>query len=384
MPNEPENIWSAARPFMSETERAALDQWADNLGKPQQEIILTGFYTNLVPFLAEGVVIRSLGLPIAGSEGLWGCGGDTHKLGSIGLTETVADLVKNTLAGHGVARIHCFMQAEAAMLAEILPRYYGVGLDAEVNTLDALILENIESGRVVLTKNLDMTVTVHDNCLSRYFDGRPQETLRAIVDKTGCKRVEMAHNRFQALCCGWAATIPTLYAENAGNPFKTMAYLVFSLHRGLAEAEDTGADALVTGCPACYLFLNLIKTLTCSRLEVYHILEIVEMAAGGTPARKAENRSWEILAQATTLILNWMLFPKNRPHFFPRPPAADRPVPPCPQPDEDAIKTWRITKLYKSRLIQNPFSRFLLARLTTAGARLYHYWLARQKNRARR
>jgi hypothetical protein len=60
-------------------------------------------------------------IPIAGSEGLWGCGGDAHKLGLVDITETIALLLKNKLHSMKVKKVICFMEAEAAMLQEILP-----------------------------------------------------------------------------------------------------------------------------------------------------------------------------------------------------------------------------------------------------------------------
>lgn len=378
-PNEPENIWSAVRPFMARSERTALEQWAENLETRHTAIILTGFYTNLVPFLAEIGVVQSLGLPIAGSEGLWGCGGDTHKLGNIGLTQAAADLAVRALDRMGVQRIYCFMQAEAAMLAEILPRYYGISVNAEVSWLDELILEKIRSGGIHLHNRLNLTVTVHDNCMSRYSNGRPQKTLRAILAETGCKMVEMPHNRFQGLCCGWAATIPTLYAENAGNPLKTVAYLIYSLHRRLTEAESTGADALVTGCPACFLFLTLIKTVSHSRIAVYHVLEVVDMAAGGKRGTIAEDRCWEILAHTTTIIFNWFLLKGNRRPFFPRPIDTTCLRPPHPQSEAMAAVNRKLVRVFKSRLVQNPVSRRVLALLVTVTTRGYQLWFDRQK-----
>ncbi len=380
VPNEPENIWSGVRPLMSQSERRALDQWADNLQKPQQAVILTGFYTNLVPYLAETGVVQSLGLPIAGSEGLWGCGGDTHKLGNIGLTEAVVRLLETTLDTLGAENIYCFMQAEAAMLTEILPRYYGAKKPTGVSSLDELLREKIESQAIALPHQLDLTVTVHDNCMSRYMGGRPQETVRHILIATGCRLVEMEHHCSHALCCGWAATIPTLYAEKSGNPFKTLGYLLYSLHRRLAEAEATGADALVTGCPACYLFLNLIKTVTNSPLAVYHLVEVVEMASGGTlPRKKAEERSWDILAQSTTLILNWLVFPSCRQRFSPRPPSTTRIDPPAPQPRGQAFVTRMLAGIYKSPLVRNPVSRTGLALAVKVWVRGYGAWLNRRK-----
>ncbi len=378
LPDAPENIWSALRPLMSDRERNLLAQWNDNLGKKHEAAVLTGFYTNLAPYLADLGIVRSLDLPIAGSEGLWGCGGDTNKMGLIRQTEAVIDLVGNTFRDMGLSKAYCFMQAEAVMLTEVLPRFYGARLEVEARPLDDLISDRIDSGDIEITHPLNMTVTVHDNCMSRYLGAKPQDVMRHLITKSGCRIVEMEHNRDRALCCGWAATIPTLYA-GTGNPFATVGYLLYSLRRRLTEAENTGSEALVTSCPACYLFLTLIKTLTSSTIEVYHLLELVDIAAGGRPERKTEERCWEILAHTSTIILNWMVSAKNR-RYFP-PPEIDPTVvaPPRPQSATDAARTKQFAALYKSRLTQNPVVRKLLAAAVNATARVYGIWLERQK-----
>ena len=378
LPDAPENIWSALRPLMSPRERELLIEWEQNLVKRHETAILTGFYTNLVPSLADLAIIKALNLPIAGSEGLWGCGGDTNKMGLIRQTEAVADLVGGTFRGMELSKVYCFMQAEAVMLAEVLPRSYGAEFEVEARPLDELILDRVDSGDIKITNPLSITVTVHDNCMSRYMNGKPQEVMRQLVEKTGCRIVEMAHNRDRALCCGWAATIPTLYTGK-GNPLATICYLLYSLRRRLAEAEDTGADALVTSCPACFLFLTMIRTLTGSRIEVYHLLELVETAAGGHPERKTEERCWDILAHTSTIMLNWMTSKKNR-RFFP-PPEIDttRVHPPQEQSSSDAARTKRFAAMYKSRLIQNIIVRKLLATAVNTTARVYGIWLDRQK-----
>ena len=60
LPNEPENVWSALRLLMEEDELSCLREWEENLNIPRREILLTGFYTNIVPFLATGSALEEL------------------------------------------------------------------------------------------------------------------------------------------------------------------------------------------------------------------------------------------------------------------------------------------------------------------------------------
>lgn len=382
-PDEPENIWTGLRPLMDRDERVLLEEWEQRLDTQMEEIILTGFYTNIVPFLARLTILDDLRGIMAGAEGLCGCGGDSNKLGMIEQTEDIITLLKNTFSRMGVRQVYCFMEAEAMMLGEVLPKRYGAAFDVTALPLDYLILERIRKRIISLTAPLDMVVTVHDNCMSRYDGGRPQETIRSILQLTGCTIREMEHTGFNGLCCGWAATIPTLHGRGSGNPMNTLLSLLSSLYRRLEEAQRTGADAIVTSCPACYIFLNLIAALTMSGMKVYHVLEVVELATGNTPPRKIEERCWEVLAVATTLLTRWMGSSQDRRRFHPKPIDTGSPAPLAGQHPEDARRTGHLAAFFKHRLVQNRLTRKIVKWAVLGGIRGYRY-RERQEMKRRR
>ncbi|MBN2159745.1 MAG: (Fe-S)-binding protein [Spirochaetes bacterium] len=368
-PNEYWNIWTLLRPLMTEQEIRDMDNWADALRGRHRTVMLTGFYTNIVPYLLKGEVFSGSGLAIAGSEGLWGCGGDTNKLGLIGITERVVDLLKRQFAILGVKKLVCFMEAEAAMLAEVLPARYGARFGFTVEPLDSWLTNEINAGRIRITTPLGITATVHDNCMSRYFGGKPQDTMRDLMRKCGCSVVEMAHNREKALCCGWAATIPALHS-GAGLP-GIFLYMVYSLDRRLREAAATGADAVVTGCPACYIFLSLIRLLANRSIKVYHTSEIVTMAAGGTPALAAEERCRDLLAAVMMLVRQWALHARFRKRFRPLPPEPGRTERPPLLNEKDAARIRRIRRLLGGRLAKSRATRALVGLAVRGAAAAY-------------
>ena len=360
-PECPENMWSGLETLMASDERACIREWEERLDARTDEIVLTGFYTNLVPFLALSPLLDDLRGTIAGGVGLYGCGGDTHKLGMPELTSQVATLVHTTFQRMGLRRVWCFMQAESAMLSEILPRFYGQEVSAEVHPLDELLLQRLEGGQLRIERPLNLCVTVHDNCMSRYGGGRAQEVLRALVRHCGCEIHEMHHTRMQALCCGWAATIPTLHGRGADNPLATFMYLLESLYRRLQEAEDTGAAVLLADCPACYLFLALIAELTLSRVRVCHTLELLGSACGYESQRRIEARAWDLLAISANLLYRWVRFPSARERFHPRDIDTVCAASPAPARPSDRRRIRAIAGFLHSRAVQNRYSRALIA-----------------------
>ena len=92
--------------------------------------------------------------------------------------------------------------------------------------------------------NKDISVTYHDPChLGRHsgeFDA-PREVIKSFSNL-----IEMENIRENSLCCGSGGGVKSAFPE--------IANLIAS-RRG-EEAEDTGAEILITSCPFCKLNLN--------------------------------------------------------------------------------------------------------------------------------
>lgn len=376
-PNEPENMWTTTRVLMGEDELSLLRSWEENLKRPRKEVLLTGFYNNLIPYIAQTSLLDELKPAIAGSDCMFGMGEDAYRIGFLEEAERLGRLAKRKFSEMGVEKMYCFMVVEASMFTDVLPRKFGISFDFEVELLDSWILDRLKNGKIPVERRLNKKVTVHDNCCGRYMDGVLQDTTREILDRIGCEVVEMRHARENALCCGWAGTVPTLFGPTSGNPLHTMLNLLQSLYLRLQEAEATGADILVVPCPGCCAFLSLIKEMTGSTMDIALPLELVQAAAGETPVHRHDRRAWDILAVTTNLILKW---PFSARRFFPRPVDIEAPLPEAGRGD-----VWRIRllgMLYHSALVQNRVSRSLIAFAVKALINRYRMYLDARKRSA--
>lgn len=86
----------------------------------------------------------------------------------------------------------------------------------------------------------DKRVTYHDPCdLGRHtgiYD-EPRQTIRKIAPNF----VELPHNRAEAMCCGAGGGVRAAFAANS----------IAMARRRLEEAEEVGADVLLTECNSC-------------------------------------------------------------------------------------------------------------------------------------
>jgi fumarate reductase (CoM/CoB) subunit B len=376
-PNEPENMWSTTRVLMGKDELSLIRSWEDNLKNPRKEVLLTGFYNNLVPYVAQTALLDELKPAIAGSDCMFGMGEDAYRIGFLEEAERLGRLAKQKFSEMGIEKMYCFMVVEASMFTDVLPKRFGIEFDFEVELLDSWILDRLKKGKIQVKKALNRKVTVHDNCCGRYMDGILQDTTREIMERIGCRIVEMQHIRDNALCCGWAGTVPTLFGPTSGNPFHTLLNLMQSLYLRLKEAEATGASALVVPCPGCCAFLSLVKVLTNSKLDIYLPIELVQIAAGETPVHKHEERAWDILAVTTNLMLKW---PFSARRFFPRPVDIEGPLPEVGRGDAVRIKMFGM--LYHSVLVQNPVARSLVAFAVKGLIKGYSAYLEAKRRKA--
>lgn len=338
-PSEPCNIWSSLKAVMPPDELALLRAWDDF--SPCEEICLTGFYTSVVPYILKAKVLE--GLPkIVGSEALFGCAGDIYKTGRFDMVEQITRRLERVFSEMGVKKVVCSMSAEGMVLSDILPRRFGAKFGFEVEALDDWLLRKLREEEIVPIRELGMTVTVHDNCLSKMQGGRLQEVNREIVRRTGCEVVEPRHTRERSMCCGFGA---------AAARFRVMD-IMSSGYRRLKEIEATGADAAVIYCPACLFILSVIKEMAGSTMPFYHPVELVEMAAGGEPPRRHEHRAWDMAAVISNHLVKYAAFPSYRKPF--QPAYITPEIVPLPGlPWGDRLRTQALAALYHGPVVQN-------------------------------
>jgi heterodisulfide reductase subunit D len=138
----------------------------------------------------------------------------------------------------------------------------------EVLHLTQFVDRLIREGRLVLRYEVPMEVTYHDPChLGRHnqvYD-EPRRILEAIH---GLKLVEMTRHRAFSSCCGMGGGLKIAFPD-------TQRKMAASRIR---EAEETGAEAVVTPCQTCYLGLLTGIDETASRIRLYHLNELLALS----------------------------------------------------------------------------------------------------------
>jgi Fe-S oxidoreductase len=303
IPGDESSIWRQLYPMLPADELEQINKWRKTDGKKGTDILLTGCFSAFSPYLAATPVLGAL--EVYGDERLWCSGGHIYQLGLLDVVEQAGLRAKRALENLSPGRVVTMMAAEHAMLTRILPEHFGIHINAEVITLEQWLQEQLQTGSLKLHSAINRCVTIHDNCFSK-SEGEPLwQAARSIVSACGAEIVEMPHRHGDSLCCGFGA---------AAGQFSLLDLIDHGARR-LKEAEQTGASCLVVYCPACYFIFSLVKELYGSRLELYHIVEIVDMASGGRPLHRTRQRAFQIIAIISANITR-MLFNRSARRLF--------------------------------------------------------------------
>lgn len=109
----------------------------------------------------------------------------------------------------------------------------------------------------------DKRVTYHDPCdLGRHCGiyEEPRQTIRKIAPDF----VEMPHHHADALCCGAGGGVRGAFPKNS----------IAMARRRLQDAEETGAEVVLTECNSCVHNLSNAK-LRKQKLKIYNITEFI-------------------------------------------------------------------------------------------------------------
>jgi Fe-S oxidoreductase len=195
------------------------------------------------------------------------CGESIRKTGNEDLFKRLARENIKTFVDSGVKKIlvsspHCYHTFKN--------EYPEFMVNFEVIHISQFLWELIDSGRLELSKTVDLTATYHDPCYLGRHNGiydEPRQTLNRIP---GLQLVEMPDAYTNSLCCGggggriWMETVK-------GERFSDIR---------VEQAVRCGAEVLITACPYCIShFEDSRLTLNDSdTLDVKDITEVIMQA----------------------------------------------------------------------------------------------------------
>lgn len=198
-----------------------------------------------------------------------GCCGST--LLRTGLVESAKRTAQRNIDRFEKASPSIIVTSCAGCFKTIRQDYPRIGrLSVKTVHITQMVTELIESGKLKPEKAVDVKVTYHDPCHLGRHNGIYDEPRKILESIPGVKLVEMQRTRDEARCCGAGGGVKTAFPE--------LSQKIADLR--VKDAEETGADILVTSCPFCYQSLQSSIESRGSNLRMMDILEMLAHSIG--------------------------------------------------------------------------------------------------------
>ena len=286
LPLESPNFLSIARESMPEDERKTLRDWSEASKSKErvagaEEVMYAGCNAQIFPYLTYTKLLN--GLIIIGEQELC-CGEIYYRMGLLEQVDLIAHRVEKRLNSLGLKKLITFCPACYHMLKKIYPKF-GVQFDFEIQDMREWLWERMEEGRIEIRSKVNKTVTIQDSCHAKLMGDSFLDLPRKILKAIGAEIIEMERSRRRALCCGIADGVARY------DPFD----MVKGARRQWEEAEKTGADVLVVYCATCLLMLSIGEMAGPTKMPVYHLLEMLQLATGEEPVRRHSKRAEDVV-----------------------------------------------------------------------------------------
>jgi len=284
LPVEDKNFMDFARQDYTAEERVLVAEWARNSHSnlSGQEVVFVGCNGQVFPYLFQSPILQ--GAKIVSEPGLC-CGEVYYRMGLFPKVEQLARKLEKRWQEINPGRIVMFCLAGYNMQKNILPRQFGIKINAEIIWLGDWLLEKVKKGAIKFTRPIKRTVVCQESChakaLGDDFMDKPRELLRL----AGAEMVEMNPCRERGVCCGAADGITRF------NPMDMVAGGI----RQWRLAKKSGADLFVPYCATCYFMLKMSSKFYPSFLPCVHILELLTYATGQEAQSLADKRASKIM-----------------------------------------------------------------------------------------
>ncbi|MFX1455280.1 MAG: (Fe-S)-binding protein [Promethearchaeota archaeon] len=322
-PTEIPNIWQLLNVFLLEQEKKWIADWMKCSPKPKDTLLIIGNYTHLFPFILGGSKLLDFFKPIDLIDH-WEGGAYLYQGGYLDIVQKIAKKCKADFDKWNVQNIAHTLDAVQYIYSEVHPKEMRVNHNRNFLNFNEWMLDGLKSGTIPIKNKLTFSVTVHDNCYSKSISGMYWDPPRKILETCGCEIREMQHIKKDSLCCGFGAGAS--WVRNLSIPFDIISEGL----KKFREAEDTGANALVTYCSGCLYLLWATHELIGSNMDLFHIAEIVRMAMGEKLQYPNihKKRAWDIIAIITyelvvsvlknNFFIKRISYDKNRSTFKPK------------------------------------------------------------------
>jgi Fe-S oxidoreductase len=190
------------------------------------------------------------------------CGSSVYGMGEKGLFDL---LVEDNLKLFESRRVELIVSTSPHCY-DVFKNRYG-NIDFKVQHYTQFIADLIDSGRLILTRGIEKTITFHDPCFLGRRNNIYDEPRRILENIPRAKFIELDRSRERSLCC-----------EGGGGRMWIDVLGERLAERRVRDAVDIGAEIIATACPFCLSTLE-DAVLTTGYEDSIKVLDVVELVS---------------------------------------------------------------------------------------------------------
>ncbi len=221
-------------------DQALLDQWT-KIPPKAKDVLFIGCVGRTFPQRLENA--RALAsLPKFGPRDAC-CGEIPHRFGDY---QYFSDLVKRThqtLQKLKTERLVCYCGSCSNYLGNVWPNYHGVKLPYPVISLYEWLWEKYSEGELTVENKFSKDIAISDSCYTSELGNAFYDAIRGLHQAVGINVVELANNRFDSLCCGFASAIRNNYDQTQ---------VAIEAKKKLDQVLASGLNEVSVNCPGCW------------------------------------------------------------------------------------------------------------------------------------
>lgn len=250
----------------TDEDKAILDRWS-KVPEPSKDTLFIGCFGRSIPKTIEYSKTLAGLAKFAPRDAC--CGEIPFRFGDYRtFSETVAH-TRSQLESLETERLVCYCGSCSNFFGNIWPDYQGVTLPFEVISIWEWLWEKVQSGAIKTQRPYVKPVVLIDSCYGSELGEGFFEAVRGLHETVGMTVVDLPNNRFDALCCGFAASLRNNYDQSQA---KKVA------DRRVSQILETQVPDVSCYCPGCYASVkNYAKD---NNLKMHYTLSRILWAFG--------------------------------------------------------------------------------------------------------
>ncbi|MBW2136238.1 MAG: (Fe-S)-binding protein [Deltaproteobacteria bacterium] len=211
-------------------------------------------------------ILSTLGISFTVSDEEWCCGAPLYFSGN---EEGARDYARHNVGAieeSGASTVVITCPTCSLMFKKYYPRWLKGALDFQVLHVTEYLEGLMEEGVLKLgSLQEEMRVSFHDPCHLGRGQGVYDAPRKILAEIGGLEMAEARRSKQNSLCCGGGGLLTTGFPDHAD----------FLANQRVMEMKDTGADLILSACPACKENLKIAARKTRPRKRVLDLVELV-------------------------------------------------------------------------------------------------------------